>query len=183
MTEAERLVSDIVNVEGDLVQERRLSIAQTYLDTWNSRASHACRWCGLTMVSGRVCNVRRSAENRNHHLPCEAPMPDDKPKTVVPPTRGRGGPHPAEVNEHLSLAHALCGRLIEAAEHRGDQAGADAWLVALRSIEDAEKAMRVAREKQTWRTFQGERVDQRSIVACEHGTRGCPGRGEKHSCQ
>lgn len=36
MTEAERLVRDIVGVEGEQVQERRLSIAQTYLDTWKN---------------------------------------------------------------------------------------------------------------------------------------------------
>jgi hypothetical protein len=32
-TEAERMVVDIVGVTGDLVHERRLSIAQTYIDT------------------------------------------------------------------------------------------------------------------------------------------------------
>jgi len=58
--------------------------------------------------------------------------------------------HPAEVNEALGLAHARCKRLIEGAEKRGDVIGADAWLVALRSIEAAEQAMRDARLKQTW---------------------------------
>ena len=38
MTEAERLVSDLVNVEGEQVHERRLAIAQTYLDTWRRAA-------------------------------------------------------------------------------------------------------------------------------------------------
>jgi hypothetical protein len=100
-------------------------------------------------------------------------------KTVIKPS---SPPHPAEVNEHLGLAYQLCNKLIEAAELRGDQPGADAWLVARNAIDAAEKAMRAAREKQTWRVVQGERVDQRSIVACEHGTRGCQGRGEKHAC-
>ena len=76
-------------------------------------------------------------------------MSDDKPKTT----------HPAEVNEALGIAHSRCNRLIEDAERRGDQAGADAWLVARNVIEAAEKAMREAREKQTWRVVQGERVD------------------------
>jgi hypothetical protein len=58
--------------------------------------------------------------------------------------------HPAEVNEVLGLAHARCKRLIEDAEKRGDVNGADAWLVALRSIEAAEQAMRGARMKQSW---------------------------------
>lgn len=34
--------------------------------------------------------------------------------------------HPAEVNEALGIAHARCQKLIEDAEKRGDQAGADA---------------------------------------------------------
>jgi len=76
-------------------------------------------------------------------------------KTVIKPS---SPPHPAEVNEHLGLAYQLCNKLIEGAELRGDQAGADAWLVARNAIEAAEKAMREAREKQTWRTVQGERV-------------------------
>lgn len=79
-------------------------------------------------------------------------------KTVVPRSNP---PHPAEVNEHLGLAYQLCNGLIEGAEHRGDQAGADAWLVARNAIEAAEKAMREAREKQTWKDFAGERVDKR----------------------
>ena len=78
-------------------------------------------------------------------------------KTVIKPS---SPPHPAEVNEHLGLAYQLCNKLIEAAELRGDQTGADAWLVARNAIEAAEKAMREAREKQTWRTVQGERVDR-----------------------
>lgn len=57
-TEAERLVSDIVNVEGELVPERRLAIAQTYIDTLRAMGaadeSRRCRaaaampagWCG-----------------------------------------------------------------------------------------------------------------------------------------
>jgi hypothetical protein len=86
--------------------------------------------------------------------------------------------HPAEVNEALAKAHARCNELIEAAELRGDQAGADAWLVARNAIEAAEKAMREAREKQTWRSVQGERVDERptfqpplnvSCVKCHAG--------------
>jgi hypothetical protein len=80
------------------------------------------------------------------------------PKTVVPPS---SPPHPAEVNEHLGIAYQLCNKLIDAAEKRGDQVGADAWLVARNAIEAAEKAMRDAREKQTWRTLPGERVDRR----------------------
>ncbi len=79
-------------------------------------------------------------------------------KTVVPRS---DPPHPAEVNEHLGLAYQLCDKLIEAAEKRGDQAGADAWLVARNAIDAAEKAMREAREKQTWRHYPGERVDKR----------------------
>lgn len=71
------------------------------------------------------------------------------------------GVHPAEVNEHLGLAYGLCDRLIEEAERRGDQDGADAWLVARNAIEASEKAMREAREKQTWKTHAGERVDRR----------------------
>ena len=62
--------------------------------------------------------------------------------------------HPAEVNEALGLAHARCKRLIDDAEKRGDSVGADAWLVALRSIESAEAVMRDARTKQTWREQQ-----------------------------
>lgn len=58
--------------------------------------------------------------------------------------------HPAEVNMHLAHARAECDRLIEGAERRGDQKGADAWLVARTAIEAAEQAMRDAREKQTW---------------------------------
>jgi hypothetical protein len=58
--------------------------------------------------------------------------------------------HPAEVNEALGLAFAQCQRLVQDAEKRGDQSGADAWLVALRSIEAAEAAMREARTKQNW---------------------------------
>jgi hypothetical protein len=79
-------------------------------------------------------------------------------KTVIKPS---SSPHPAEVNEHLGLAYQLCDKLIEGAELRGDQVGADAWLVARNAIEAAEKAMREAREKQTWKTFAGERVDRR----------------------
>lgn len=59
--------------------------------------------------------------------------------------------HPAEVNEALDRARNRCLKLIRDAEKRGDQAGADAWLVALRSIESTERAMRDAREAQTWR--------------------------------
>jgi hypothetical protein len=59
--------------------------------------------------------------------------------------------HPSEVNEYLGQAHYRCCQLIEDAERRGDQIGADAWLVARNAIEAAEKAMRQAREKQTWR--------------------------------
>lgn len=59
--------------------------------------------------------------------------------------------HQAEVNEALDRARNRCLKLIRDAERRGDQEGADAWLVALRSIESAEKAMRDAREAQTWR--------------------------------
>lgn len=58
--------------------------------------------------------------------------------------------HPAEVNEHLGLAYQKCLRLIADAEKRGDTAGAAAWNIALQSIEAAEKAMRDARELQTW---------------------------------
>jgi len=58
--------------------------------------------------------------------------------------------HPAEVNEALGIAHSRCQKLITDAERRGDPAGADAWLVALRSIEAAESAMRDARTKQAW---------------------------------
>ena len=69
--------------------------------------------------------------------------------TVIKPSRPT---HPAEVNEHLGLAYQLCNKLIEDAEQRGDQKGADAWLVARNAIEASEKAMRDAREKQTWNT-------------------------------
>ena len=79
-------------------------------------------------------------------------------KTAVPRS---DPPHPAEVNEHLGLAFGLCNKLIEAAEKRGDQKGADAWLAARNSIEAAEKAMRDAREKQTWKTHAGENVSMR----------------------
>lgn len=58
--------------------------------------------------------------------------------------------HPAEANEALDQANTKCLRLIEDAEKRSDRPGADAWRVALRSIESAEKAMRDAREAQTW---------------------------------
>lgn len=58
--------------------------------------------------------------------------------------------HPAEVNEHLALAHAGCRRLIADAERRGDLAGAAAWQLALATIEAAERGMRDAREQQTW---------------------------------
>jgi hypothetical protein len=67
--------------------------------------------------------------------------------------------HPAEVNEALGIAFSRCHKLIDDAERRGDHVGADAWLTALRAIEAAEKTMRDAREKQTWRTTPGERVD------------------------
>lgn len=40
MTEAERLVADIVGVTGELVDERRLAIAQTYLDTWRRKIEY-----------------------------------------------------------------------------------------------------------------------------------------------
>jgi len=58
--------------------------------------------------------------------------------------------HPSEANEALGIAALRCEKLIEDAEQRGDRLGADAWLVALRSIEAAEKAMRDARERQKW---------------------------------
>jgi hypothetical protein len=88
--------------------------------------------------------------------------------------------HPAEVNEALATAHARCDKLIDDAERRGDQTGADAWLVARNAIEAAEKAMREAREKQTWRSVQGERVSPPAV--CNQGTPGCYGRGEMHAC-
>lgn len=74
-------------------------------------------------------------------------MGDDRPKSVIKPSSRT---HPAEVNEHLGLAYQGCNRLIDDAERRADQTGADAWLVARNAIEAAEKAMREAREKQTW---------------------------------
>lgn len=58
--------------------------------------------------------------------------------------------HPAEVNMDLSRARCGVDRLIEGAEKRGDQKGADAWLIARNAIEAAEQAMREARMVQTW---------------------------------
>lgn len=58
--------------------------------------------------------------------------------------------HPAEVNDRLGRAVALLSNLIAEAEKRGDQKGADAWLVARNAVEAAEKEVRDARTKQTW---------------------------------
>lgn len=58
--------------------------------------------------------------------------------------------HPADVNDKLGIAVALIQKLIAEAETRGDQIGADAWLVARKAVEEAEVAMRLARTKQTW---------------------------------
>jgi hypothetical protein len=58
--------------------------------------------------------------------------------------------HPAEVNDRLDRATVLLSKLIEEAEQRGDQKGADAWLVARNAVEAAEKEVRDARTKQTW---------------------------------
>ncbi len=58
--------------------------------------------------------------------------------------------HPADINMALATAFSGCNRLIADAEHRGDQKGADAWLVARVAIEAAEQAMRDARRKQDW---------------------------------
>ena len=79
----------------------------------------------------------------------DARMASTFPKdAVIKPSKPT---HPAEVNELLGLAYQRVNKLIDDAERRKDQVGADAWLVARNAIEAAEKAMREAREKQTWR--------------------------------
>lgn len=86
-----------------------------------------------------------------HHcveMPSGERIPAKQLRPILAPSKPT---HPAEVNELLGLAYQRCNNLIDDAERRKDQVGADAWLVARNAIEAAEKAMREAREKQTWR--------------------------------
>lgn len=87
--------------------------------------------------------------------------------------------HPAEAMDKLSEAHAAISRLITDAEKRGDTTGAQAWGVALRAVEHAERAVGISRREQTWRQTPDEQVRPRSDLPCF----ACKGVAtEQHTC-
>ncbi len=58
--------------------------------------------------------------------------------------------HPSDVTSLLGTAHTKMLWLIEAAEKRGDVAGADAWRIALDAIAHARRTFDEMRSKQDW---------------------------------
>lgn len=58
--------------------------------------------------------------------------------------------HPSDVSRALLAARVDMEKLIEAAENRGDEGGADAWRLALEAIEHADRTVSEMRSKQDW---------------------------------